>query len=99
MEKDVAAKRLEYRQVALRSFLPVWFRIQKNRQAFHDPAFLPLLEEARTNFLLYGFQDEIEPLEAFIRACEQGELAQANDALAVLVPLIRERIRKELEIF
>lgn len=97
-KKDIAAKRLEHRLTALKSFLPVWFAIQKSRAPFQDPKFLPLLEEARSNILLYGLSDEMEPMESFVSSVEKGDLEQAKAALTVLVPRIRERIRRELEI-
>ena len=106
--KDVAEKRLEHRLVALKSFLPVWFMLQKRISQLRksenpalvpmDPKFSPLLEEARSNFQLYGYPDEIEPLETFIQACENGEQEQMRAALSILVTLVKDRIRKELEI-
>jgi hypothetical protein len=96
--KDVAQKRLEHRLEALKSFLPVWFSIQKNSSPFRQPEFLRLLESARANFQLYGLDDEIELMEGFIRGCEQQNLEMANDRLQLLVPLVRRRIREELEI-
>jgi hypothetical protein len=58
--KDVAQKRLEYRLKALEAFLPVWFSIQKNGAPFTQYGFLAKLEESRSKFQLYGFNDEIE---------------------------------------
>jgi len=97
-QKDVAAKRLKYRLEALKSFLPVWFEIQKNRSPFQNPNFLSLLETARSNIQLYGLPDEIENMESFISSVKAEELKQANDHLSVFVPMIRTRIRKELGI-
>lgn len=56
------SKRLEYRLVMLHSFLDVWFFIEKHSTPFTDPMFLPLLQEARSNFLLYGTEDEQKSL-------------------------------------
>ena len=88
--------RIEYRLEALKSFLPVWFSIQNNNAPFTQPDFLPKLETGRSNFQLYGFQDEIDLMENFIRAVEQNNLKGANSALAELVPLVRQRIRKQI---
>lgn len=94
--QDVALKRLEHRLEALKSFLPVWFAIQKNGSPFASSAFLPKLENARSNFQLYGYDAEIDLMERFVRACETQNLDNANSALSELVPLVRNRIRKEL---
>jgi hypothetical protein len=94
--KDVAQKRLEHRLEALKSFLPVWFAIQRGGDPFQQPGFLQQLETARSNFQLYGLEDEIEVMERFIRGCEQHNLEMANTQLAILVPLVRCRIRDEL---
>ena len=96
--KDVAQRRLEYRLRALEAFLPVWFTIQKNAAPFSQPGFLALLEDSRSKFQLYGRKDEIELMERFVRSIESQDLAGANVALEMLVPTIRRRIRKELEI-
>jgi len=96
--KDVAQKRLEYRLEALKAFLPVWFSIQKNSAPFSDPGFLAQLEDARAKFQIYGFKDEIELMEKFIKAIEEQKLNDANNALGQLVPLVRSRIRDELKI-
>ena len=96
--KDVAQKRLEFRLQALESFLPVWFIIQRNPAPFTNPDFLAKLENSRSKFQLYGLKDEIDIFESFIAAIESKDLVAANAALARLVPMVRERIRKELEI-
>ncbi len=96
--KDVAAVRLTYRLQMLESFLPVWSSIQENSSPFQDEKFLPLLEKARESFQLYGYQDEIESMEKFIKSIEQKELVLANCALNELVPLVRNRVREELRI-
>jgi len=96
--KDVQQKRLEYRLRALDSFLAVWYIIDRNSAPFTDPNFLPKLETCRTNFQLYGLTDEIERFERFIKAIEQRDLSSANQLLGALLPLIRGRIRSELQI-
>jgi hypothetical protein len=96
--KDIAAKRLEYRLTALKSFLPVWFAIQKDPSPFTSPVFLSMFEDARSNIQLYGRSDEVKSMEMLVSAVEKNDLQKANATLSSLVPLIRERIRKELEI-
>jgi hypothetical protein len=95
---ETAKKRFDFRMAALQSFLKVWFFIQRNPAPFLDPSFLPLLEDARSLFQLYGKDDEIVLFERFIVAVERQNLLEANHALAELVPLIRIKIRKELNI-
>jgi hypothetical protein len=97
-KNEIAKRRFEYRMNALQSFLKVWFFIQKNTAPFTDPAFLTILQEARSNFQLYGMDDEIKLFESFINSAEQQNLQQANEALNKLVPLIRTKIRQELNI-
>jgi hypothetical protein len=94
--QDISQKRLEYRLEALKSFLPVWFSIQRNNAPFTQPDFLQKLETARSNFQLYGYQDEINLMERFIVAIEQNNLENANAALSELVPLVRQQIRKQI---
>ncbi len=96
-KKDIAQKRLEYRLETLEAFLPVWFSIQKNSAPFKDPNFIHILEDARSKFQLYGLNDEIDQMEKFIKSIEQKNLRDANDVLGELVPLVRSRIRKELD--
>ena len=94
--QDIALKRLEYRLEALKSFLPVWFSIQENSAPFTQPDFLPKLETARSNFQLYGYQDEIDLMEGLIGAFEKKDIEIANAALDELVPLVGQRIRKQI---
>jgi hypothetical protein len=96
--KDVAQRRLEFRLLALESFLPVWFIIQGNSAPFTNPNFLDKLENARSKFQLYGLSDEIEIFEALVAAIQSKNLPAANSALSQLVPLVRDRIRRELAI-
>ena len=95
---EIAKKRFEFRMAALQSFLKVHFIIEKNPAPFDDPLFLPLLEETRINFQLYGKDDEIDSFEKFITSLEQGNLQEANDGLHSLSLLIRKKIRKELNL-
>jgi hypothetical protein len=96
--KEVRQRRLELRLEMLHSFLPVWFEIQKYSTPFSNSDFLPQLETARSNFHLYGHKDEIEKMEKFIKAFEEKNINSTKEALAELVPLVRNRIRKEIRI-
>jgi hypothetical protein len=97
-KNEIAKKRLDHRVPTLKAFLKVWFFIQNNNAPFTDPNFLPLVEEVRGDFQLYGQKDEIELFEKFIKSCETQDLQGANLALSELVPLVRTRIREELDI-
>jgi len=96
--QDISQKRTEHRLEALKSFLHVWFSIQRNNSPFNQPDFLPKLEKARSNFQLYGYKDEIDLMEGFIEAIEQRNLENAKTILSKLVPMVPNRIRKELRI-
>lgn len=95
---EISKERFKYQMVARQSFINVWLLIQKNSAPFTNPLFLPLLEEARKNFQLYGTEIEIKLLEQFINNCEAQNVPGANKALAELVTLIRTKIRSELNI-
>ncbi len=97
-KNNIAQKRFEYRMGALKSFIDVFYIIEKNSSPFSDPSFLPLLEKARTNFSLYGENDEIKQFERFIYCCKNGNAENATIELNKLVSLVREKIRKELGI-
>jgi hypothetical protein len=96
--KDVAQKRLEYRLDALEAFLPVWFSIQKDKNALLQPDIFAQLEEARKKFYLYGFKDEIDLMEQLFSAIYNNKLDEVNSTLSKLTGLVRSRIRKELKI-
>jgi hypothetical protein len=97
-KKDVAQKRLEYRLKGLEASLTVFLAIAKHKEPFMQPGVLGQLEDARVKFQLYGFQDEIDAMEQFIKALEKRDIPLVNESLGKLVPLVRSRIRKELNI-
>jgi hypothetical protein len=97
--KDIAQKRTDLRLKALEAVLDVWFGIQASGgNPWADPRFLDLLANARSKVGLYGFQDEIVVMEAFISSIEQKKLLEANAGLQRLVDLTRNRIREELQL-
>ncbi len=95
---EISIKRFEYRMKALNSATALLFFIQKNPSPFANNTFLPLLEEARSNFQLFGKDDEIEVFEKFVSCLENKNLQGANQALNDLGLLIRKKIRAELNI-
>lgn len=97
-KNEIAKKRIEHRLPTLKSFLKIWYIITKNSSPFEDTKFIILVEEVRGDFHLYGRTDEIELFEQFIKSCETQDLDGANNTLVQLVPLVRKRIRNELDI-
>ena len=95
---EIFKERFKYQMVARQSFIDVWFFIQKNSAPYTTPEFLPLLENARKNFLLYATNKEIRLLESFIKSSEQNNLEESVQALNELVILMPKIIRKELKI-
>ena len=100
-KNEIAKKRLEYRLPTLRSFLKIWYMIQGSVVKPIDTLeYKKLIEEVREDFHLYGQQDEILLFEEFTKHGIGKELDRdkAVRALEGLVKLVRERIRKELNI-
>ena len=95
---EIAKKRLDHRLPTLQKFFELWFFITKNNAPFEDPTFVPLVEKVRGQIHLYRLEDEILLYEKFIESCENEDVDNANKVLARLVPLIRFRLRKELNI-
>lgn len=93
--KDVALKRMEYRLAALQGALPILFA---TGAPFAQPGFAEQLADVRSKFQLYGSNDEIDAMERFISAVERRDLQGANNALNNLKPLVRTRIRRELNL-
>ncbi len=97
-KNEIAKKRLDHRLPALKSFLKMYSFITKNSAPFSVPTFLALVEKVRGDFQVYGQKDEVELFEKFIRNVETKNLLGANETLEKLVPLVIQRIRKELNI-
>lgn len=55
-----------------------------------------LLSAARTRVNLYGYSDEIDGFECFIRNLLAEDVAGVTAALATLMPLIIKKMRKDL---
>ena len=101
-KNEIAKTRLQYRLPTLKSFLKIWYLVPE----MNDPKQLDivkykaLLTEVREDFQLYGEKDEIELFEEFIAngIGKNLDSVKAKNSLEKLVKLVRERIRKELEI-
>lgn len=97
-KNEIAKNKLEHRLPTLKSFLKVVVFIDKNESPFTEKGFIEDIENVRMDFFLYGKDDEIKLYEKFIKSCESQNLEGANKALFELKYLVRERIRKELNI-
>ncbi len=71
---EISKKRLEYRLETLHSFLPVYLSISSSAQPFKDDKKLnDKIINARVNFQLYGYQDEIKLFQDFVNAIEKPD--------------------------
>jgi hypothetical protein len=96
---EIAKKRMEYRLDALHSFLPVFFTVQKNAPNHHnDPIFQSQIHKARSNFQLYGYNDEVDAFESIISSINEGDTEKYVQNLQDLIILVRKRIRLELKL-
>jgi len=92
----------------LHAFLPAFFefkRLYEHSPFFNESAAKQHLEEARTQFQLYGHSDETRLMETFVSALQAAarwndaaETKDAFDNLKELTELVKSRIRQELEI-
>jgi DNA-binding FadR family transcriptional regulator len=85
---------MKHRLEALLSFLPVFFAIKENRT--NDAKFTENLAAARTQFLLYCYNDEIEQYEQIVSAIEAKDNQAYTDAVRKTIILVKNRVRKEL---
>lgn len=76
--------------------MPVFFKMQQMRTI--DEEIGRQLGEARSKFLLYGYKDERDAMEKFVRLIEAKDLAGTNRAMQELIDLTVKKIRSELEI-
>ena len=96
---EISKKRLEYRLETLHSFLPVFISISSSPKPFEDDKDLSTkIKNARVNFQLYGYQDEIELLDKFVSAIENADVNETQNTINKLIKLIRQRLRKELKL-
>ncbi|NGF75860.1 hypothetical protein G5B10_08220 [Fluviicola sp. SGL-29] len=95
---EISKRRFEYRMTALDSFLKCWFVMEKQSDPFKDAKFIEMVEDSRSKFHLFGELDEIEAFENFISAVEKADLEQANTTLRKLVSIVRQKVRKELNL-
>ena len=97
-KNEIAKKRLDHRLPTLNSFLELVEFIRKNNQKPDDAEFIRLTSKVGLDFQLYGQSDEIELYDIFLKACAGQNIQKALEALNTLAPLVKTRIRKELNI-
>ena len=92
-------KQIEYRLMTLQSFFPVVTSLTSSSQPFVDDKNLPSkIENARINFQLYGYSDELDLYNNFIEALEKQDINTAVENTNKLIKITRNRLRKELEL-
>ncbi len=96
---DISKKRMDYRLESLHSFLPVFLSITSSSQPFKDdPTLSDKIKNARVNFQLYGYQDEIDLFNKFVKAIEKQNTHEATTTINELIVLVRCRLRNELKL-
>ncbi|MCX6075804.1 MAG: hypothetical protein NTW78_02835 [Campylobacterales bacterium] len=96
---EISKKRLDYRLETLHSFLPVFLSMSSSQQPFIDDKELnDKIKNARVNFQLYGYQDEMYLFNQFVTAIEKADVNEATKTINKLIVLIRSRIRNELKL-
>lgn len=92
-------KRTEYRLRTLESFIPIQNSFTSSSAPFEkDVELKSKIEQARVNFFLYGYQDEIELYEKFIKSIEKSNIPETVETINILIKIVRNRLRKELEL-
>lgn len=94
---EIAKKRMEYRLETLHSFLPIVLSVNRYENPFEqDQSLLCNLEKSRSNFELYGLEDEISMFQVIVEAIESRDVDSFNLNLNKFTKLVRARIRNEL---
>ncbi|MFA5553381.1 MAG: hypothetical protein WCZ89_01595 [Phycisphaerae bacterium] len=97
--QEISKKRMIYRLDTLHSFLPVFLSMNSSHQPFiDDPTLNEKLKNARVNFQLYGYKDEINLFEEFVSAIEKQNTDAATTSINNLIKLVRFRLRDELKL-
>jgi hypothetical protein len=93
-------KQLEYRLITLESFLLVQKSFLSGSTApFEDDKDLKKkIENSRHYFQLYGYQDELDLYENFIKSLELSSIPDTVENINKLITIVRDRIRKELSL-
>jgi hypothetical protein len=96
---EILKKRLDFRLEMLHSFLPVFKSISSSNNPFKDDNKLnEKIIDSRIKFQLYGLKDEIDLFNLFVNSIEKADTQLATKNINELIKLIRNRIRKELNL-
>ena len=76
----------------LRSFIELSKKLNSQPEKF--PA--NELMDVQVNFLVYGYNDEIELINSLVENLTNKKLTEASEKLTELTNLVRSRLRKEL---
>lgn len=108
IEYDKFKRRLDHRLGMLKDFLPiatVFYKYGTNpfyygRDLSKDcPELIPQLEKSQIDFEIYGYRDERDAMNMFVKALiPKPDKSKFQDGFNIIVPLVRERIREELDI-
>ena len=100
---EVAKRRLEHRLKMLKSFMPIYLSIVKNKDEkggplVADKTLSKKLDDALEDFYLLGHKDEIDLYADFSDGLKSKDGNKFWTALVSLRDLTRNRVRAELEI-
>ena len=96
--QHIFQKRLNYRLSMLDSLVEVFVSLNNGPEPFKtDKDLLEKMRKARFMVQLYGYRDEREPYENLIRNLEERDIGTFQKTLDVLIPMVRMKIRNELE--
>jgi hypothetical protein len=90
-------KRTEYRLITLQSFILIKNSFTSSSTPFEDDKNLKKkIEDSRINFQLYGYQDELDLFEDFIKVLEKADIPKTVEVINKLIKLTNTRLREEL---
>lgn len=90
-------KQMEYRLMTLQSFTLIRNSFTSSPKPFEDDKNLKSnIEKTRVYFQLYGYQDELDLYEKFIKGLEESNIPKTVEIINKLTNLTGSRLRKEL---
>ena len=79
--------------------MPVYLSITSSQQPFKDDKELnDKIVQARINFQLYSYEDEMSLFNQFVEAIEKADTNETTKTINKLIMLTRSRIRSELKL-
>ncbi len=89
---EVSKRRAELRLSVLKSFIEVSKKLNFKQAEFSADEMM----DVQIDFLVYGYNDEIDLINKLVVNLNQKKLEQAGSQLTELTNLVRSRLRKEL---